>query len=477
MKRIHPEDPRITAHALGELSRGEAAELERAALLNPAVQEALDEARQLAGLLGDVLGHKDLVLGDERRDAIRRAGRQPAVHELASASRYRAWARIGGVLATAAVLLFGAVWILQKIPATMFGPGDELAETKEEVRMRILLAPVDQPDRVARLTPGNPVAPPRPEDPESQGGEGAGDQVADPEYLRLSRLLAEDPDAFFQNVRQVAKSAAMRDLAKLPDLVDNPFVSSREVERAVVPMVSGGASFPLVERFVRGEEKLPPRNAVRVEELINHVIYQDGGDAELDGIRLGAELVRCPWDERRLLLGLLLRNDSNEVLPVSSALRLDVKTDVIRSYRLIGYADAQMGPGSGSTALHGLPAGWSNFVLYELNPSDRAVFTEHWVLVRAGLAVGTDNPRGLIVPVTSPPRDWRNASPNFKTASTLAAYGMLLRDSFYKGDLEPTLLTRMAEDAMRDVSTGELVQREALQLVIDSEGLLIGAGR
>ena len=50
MKRIHPEDPRITAHALGELPSGEAAELERAALLNPAVQEALDVLMLRQGL-------------------------------------------------------------------------------------------------------------------------------------------------------------------------------------------------------------------------------------------------------------------------------------------------------------------------------------------------------------------------------------------------------------------------------------------
>ena len=116
MKRIHPEDPRITAHALGELPNGEAAELEQGALHNPAVQEALDEARQLARLLGEVLGEKELVLGEDRREAIRRAGRQPEVHELASASPYRRWGRVASVMAAAAVLLVGGVWMLQKIP-------------------------------------------------------------------------------------------------------------------------------------------------------------------------------------------------------------------------------------------------------------------------------------------------------------------------------------------------------------------------
>ena len=49
MKRIHPEDPRVTAHALGELPKHEAAEVERAALANPAVQAAMDEGWCLHG--------------------------------------------------------------------------------------------------------------------------------------------------------------------------------------------------------------------------------------------------------------------------------------------------------------------------------------------------------------------------------------------------------------------------------------------
>ncbi len=62
-KRIHPEDPRVTAYVLGELSHAEAAEVERAALLNPTLQEALDETRQMAGLLGNVFGERSLELG------------------------------------------------------------------------------------------------------------------------------------------------------------------------------------------------------------------------------------------------------------------------------------------------------------------------------------------------------------------------------------------------------------------------------
>ena len=477
MKRMHPEDPRVTAHALGELSRREASELERAALLNPSVHETLEETRQLADLLEAVLADKRLVLGEERREAIRQAGRQPAGQELIAANRRRRWGRGMAVTAAAAALVVGGVWILQQITVTRIRESGAVAGTEEgaaDAAMRILMSPVEHPVPAARsmqdppLSPGDPIPP--------------GTESDNPQYQQLKRLLHEDPDAFLRSVRQATRDASMGNLAKLPDLVDNKYVSAMEESRAVVPMVSGRASFPLVERFVRGEEKLPPRNAVRVEELINHVVYHDDGDSELRGIRLGAELVRCPWDERRLLLGVLLRNDSAGMLPVSSALQLDLKPELVRSYRLVGYAEAGTEGGteggSGSTALRGLPPGWSNYVIYELTPAKQEVFMEHWVMVRVGLVVGQGEEGGsMMVPAMSPPRDWRNASSNFKTASVLAAYGMVLRDSPYKAGLTPPLMKDLAEQALNEASEEGLQLRDALQLVIDSEDLLIAAGR
>ena len=91
MKRIHPEDPRVTAHALGELPKHEAAEVDRAALSHPAVQAAMEETRALADLLEKGFGAERLELGAERREAIRRAGRRPAPENLVSMRAGRRW--------------------------------------------------------------------------------------------------------------------------------------------------------------------------------------------------------------------------------------------------------------------------------------------------------------------------------------------------------------------------------------------------
>ena len=78
MKRIQPEDPRLTDYAVGELTGQESEELRRAEQANPAVQEVVEETRALAELIRAGLSNEDLELGESRREAIRRAGRTSA---------------------------------------------------------------------------------------------------------------------------------------------------------------------------------------------------------------------------------------------------------------------------------------------------------------------------------------------------------------------------------------------------------------
>lgn len=471
MKRIHPEDPRVTAHALGELNRREADEVVRAALLNPEVQEAIEETREMVMLLEGTFGQGQLILGEGRRDAIRRAGRAPELHELRSASRYRSWGRVALITSVAAGLMLATVLVLKQIPVE--GTGTDLADggqgvLQEETVMRLLLAPAPRPGRVARLAQGNPIAPSL---PAALAGEDAVDDW-EAEYRALTRLLHEDPQRFFENVERVARSAGMEDLAKLPRLEDNHYVKSVDQPQTSVPIVSGTASYSLVERFIRVEGVLPPRNVVRVEELVNCIRYEDEGDSELRGVRLGAELVRCPWDAGKLLLGVLLQNGSEEIIPSTAALRLEVKDQLVESYRLVGFAGIGTESGSDEAAVDpGLAPGRSNYVLFELEPSGLDL-EERWVMVKVGLVLGGETRSAMIVPVMSPPREWSSATDNFQTAAILAGYGLLLRDSPYKAELNPDLLIDLAENALRSQREGDLARREALQLVLDSRILL-----
>ncbi len=466
MKRIHPEDPRVTAYALGDSPEHEAADLRHAAEANPAVQTALDQTHALAELIRAGFKSESHELGEARREAIRRAGRRPTPENLVSLNPPRKWLRPIMVSAAAAALVACAIWMMQQIPVgeDRLARDTLEAEQRAEVRMQILLGPAHRP---GRAVVGSHL-PPVPPSSLYQVVPEVSPEVVDEEYVALRRLLQTNPDAFFRKVREVARSAGLPSLSKLPSLADNPFIPTREEARSTVPIVSGTASYHLVDRFVRTEKKLPPKNGVRTEELINQVSYEDEGDADLNGIKLGAELVRCPWDRGAILMGVLLQNGSEKAITRDAILQVEVKPDQIRSYRLIGYGSSPAPEPKENAVSQGLAPGKSNYVIYQLLPLDHEIFQAHRVVARVALRLGAESSRGLIVPVTSPTKDWEHASNDLQTAVSLGAWGMLLRESPFAGNLSVEMLETLTKDAVRGTEEGDLVRREALQLIVDS---------
>jgi Ca-activated chloride channel family protein len=68
---LHPDDPRLTDYALGELDAAARAELERELAESPEARAALEEIQRVTGLLGASLAEEDhLVLDSARRAAI-----------------------------------------------------------------------------------------------------------------------------------------------------------------------------------------------------------------------------------------------------------------------------------------------------------------------------------------------------------------------------------------------------------------------
>jgi hypothetical protein len=114
-------------------------------------------------------------------------------------------------------------------------------------------------------------------------------------------------------------------------------------------------------------------------------------------------------------------------------------------------------------------------VLYELLPSDREALVRHEIFCRLQLSVGGDFDRLLEVPIVSPPRDWHNASLNVRTAAVIAGYGMILRESNFRGDLDAELLRQLARDVLEDSEFSEPEHQDALRLVYDSLALLESA--
>ena len=469
MKHIDSEDPRLTAYALGELPEHEAAVLRRLAEDDPALHAALAETNALAGLIRSGFGRESLELGEDRREAIRRAGRSPGPENVVSMQvRRRDWLRPAAVAAVAAGLVACVLWVLQQIPVgenqvADLPEGNESGH-RETARVQILLRSAP---RSARPMAGG--AAPLPGTSGEDVYEAASEvpsEIAEEERLALQKLWRENPEAFIAEVKNAARKPDLADLGSMDFLQDNPFISAEEEPRSMVPIVSGRASYHLVERFIRRENTLPPRNSVRTEELINHVSYAEEGGADLGGIKLAVEIAVCPWDSKMLLMGVLLRNESEKFIAGDTVLQLEVEPDLVRSYRLIGYASRRSGEDAGGVSV-GLPPGRSNYALYHLRPSVPEKVEAQQVVARVSLNTGTQGGE-LVVPVTNPPRNWSMASNNLRTAVALSAWGMVLRQSPFGGPLTHLHVGELAQGALDTSDPSDLKRREALQLVLDA---------
>ncbi len=103
---LDPNDPKLTAYALGELDDAEQAEVEAALRQSPELRRAVDEIRRTAALLSEHLQAEACPpLTAEQREAIFRQSEEPASPAAAAAEKPRRRRRIVLPLAAAASLL------------------------------------------------------------------------------------------------------------------------------------------------------------------------------------------------------------------------------------------------------------------------------------------------------------------------------------------------------------------------------------
>jgi Ca-activated chloride channel homolog len=100
------------------------------------------------------------------------------------------------------------------------------------------------------------------------------------------------------------------------EIDENPFLDAARAPLSTFSIDVDTASYSNTRRFL-SEGRLPPRDAVRIEELLNYFSYeypQPDGPAPFS---VTAEVAECPWDARHRLvhIGLQGRRVSAEDLP------------------------------------------------------------------------------------------------------------------------------------------------------------------
>src|SRR5262249_6104645 len=87
---------------------------------------------------------------------------------------------------------------------------------------------------------------------------------------------------------------------------DNPFVPVAQEPLSTFSIDVDTASYAQVRRFLN-QNMRPPKDAVRIEELINYFTYNDPPPTGDDPFSVHVEVARCPWSDTHRLVRIGLK--------------------------------------------------------------------------------------------------------------------------------------------------------------------------
>lgn len=417
--KVTPDDPRLSAYLLGELSPDEAAVIKRAVAADPAIRMSLRELEKTVGLLGRTLGaNGEHTLQSAQREAIRQAARDAdslgKVVELSSAKRnWRPW--LSG-LGAAAVVAFAAVLMSRIEP-------DETSMTKG--------GSIVVSDEVALLPLPGPAI-----------GEGSTSVASDSAPVAdQTRSLGNRPGEFLRDVAKHLDRSPLPDATKLPPTGTQSGFSAGPKTR--LPVVLGRSSLRWVSGWVLEKQQLPPKNAVRVEELVNNAALV--GAVEVGGLKVAIESMPCPWSSVTQLVGVQFQAGDEAVTDLQASFQSLAERRVLGSFLA---RDNQQLPTV-------LPAKHRTMILLELDVAQGP-------LGRIEITQG-DKFSSLEVPAKSPV-----PSANLNHAANLAGFGLWLRGEGVDASQLREMLQAASSDSDSVRSEIRRMMNSALKLA-DSE--------
>ncbi len=352
---IDRNDPRLTAYALGEMDAAERAEFEKLLAVDPAARAEVEAIQALGGKLRTEFAKSPApVLTEAQRAAVTKAARRRVPLAI--------------LLMPVAACLVGAVAFLVTREQSVGSPAP--AETRAERINQDLASqrseaeagrrtgfvdsfygtpanpsgapPVEQPrgfqgpnSAVAPglRAPSDPEPPQPPPDPsgpapepttpadpsvvmvlEATGGDGGGAHARKApeaeEFLRRLEVESADARSRMERLREeLEQSGRAFDREAYDRIRDNPFIRVAEEDSSTFSIDVDTASYANVRRFLAQEHRLPPPDAVRVEEMINYFSY--GYEPPVAGsphpFRIHVEVAACPWDATHRLARIAIK--------------------------------------------------------------------------------------------------------------------------------------------------------------------------
>jgi Ca-activated chloride channel family protein len=111
------------------------------------------------------------------------------------------------------------------------------------------------------------------------------------------------------------------------EIDENPFLDAARAPLSTFSIDVDTASYSNTRRFL-SEGRLPPRDAVRIEELVNYFTYEYPQPDGNSPFSVTTEVAECPWDARHKLvhIGLQGKKVSAEDLPPAKLVKSSLRT-------------------------------------------------------------------------------------------------------------------------------------------------------
>jgi Ca-activated chloride channel homolog len=346
--KINLDDPNLTAFALGELSGAEQAAMEQAISSSAEAQNFVAETQQLARLLKSEYAAEQH-LPPERSPNIIRMEEQ---RRLWSSTQ---WGSLAAALAIFAVVGALAVSTIRRergtIAQTSPSPRKDnptIVEAIPEATVESESATAPAQQNYLAMQPAAPPPNPLPEFLEEKkktedGTSGlalrkfaAGKKPAP--TGRLGYDSGNSPTTRSEVAESELPSRYRQDFdtATYDHVSENPFLRAATNPLSTFSIDVDTASYSNVRRFINSSS-LPPKDAVRVEEMINYFSY-DYREPEGDKpFSIDLDATACPWDasHRLLRIGLKGRDVATENRPATNLVfLLDVSGSMMPAERL-----------------------------------------------------------------------------------------------------------------------------------------------
>lgn len=388
---LNADDPILSAWVLGELDAEQAEAVRRAVEGDPSLQSAAEELRGISRLLGDTLPAP--VLSLQQRQAVFQAGRETNIKVLPTPRGKTSSRRWQVVLASAAVLAAGLFLALRPerdMPAT-------LVTAEEDVALQPFPGP-----RISTVVR-----------PRNSG-------IDSPAHARLMQGLKESPGPFLKALSEDLAARSLPEASRLPET--QPLPPMDPAGEIGLPLLVGRASYDWVRGWIRERNELPPRDAVRLEELANAFPLPAAAETEeFGGLRIACVSMESLWSGPGRLVGVQIANLSDEDRRVYWSFRPrsgQVGARVLAS------------TGGGESPLSSLPAGQRTLVLIELASASGD----------AGDLVVSSGGRSKRFPAVE------SREPGLKQAALVAAFGMWLRGEGIDDSRLREILANAGED-------------------------------